>query len=726
MPHDLTLAGCAPAPIAGYLEALGVLRLVAEQVDGDARGCWAGESFVLQSRLQEDDLRRFLLEDYRPSPIVAPWNGGSGFYPKDNRRALEAISAGTAARLAGVRDAIAGGQRVVARFSLEASPKDDGKAAFLAAVRAELADEALAWIDAAVLLGAEDPRYPPLLGTGGNDGRLDFTNNFLQRLVELIDPDTGAPGPDAATWLEGALFGTPIPGLLSCAIGQLSPGAAGGPNASTGFGGGALVNPWDFVLALEGALLLTATATRRLEAAAGGALSYPFTVRPTGAGSGAADLCDEQPSRGEIWLPVWRRPATYREIAALFREGRATVGRRTAADGFDFRRAVAALGVDRGIDSFARFGFNMRAGRAFLAMPLGRIRVEREARDDLLVELDRNGYLDSLRRAARRDGCPAALRSQVRGLEEAVFKLLAAAAPRRPAVQQVLTHLGEIERLAGRSAFARDSAGLRPAPWLSQRWAIEADDGSDELRLAAALASLGWQPCPFRVHVGAVGRKDGEVSWEPLEWKPGSAAAVFTGGVAGLVAVLDRRLLPFEHDTGHAALDPLDGIARVDLDALAAFSRGAVDLARLAALAAGLSLVRIAAPLPRREPRPGEAADLSASLAALAIAFSPPELLSHLEIVPHGARVSRPRRIVALLRADRAGEAAALAWQSLRLAGMHLPLAPPAAPAAAALPGRRLAGALLFSLEPAAVATLARRLSIPQHGEQPSPRGERP
>jgi len=28
---ELTLRGCAPTPIAGYLKALGVLRLIAEQ-----------------------------------------------------------------------------------------------------------------------------------------------------------------------------------------------------------------------------------------------------------------------------------------------------------------------------------------------------------------------------------------------------------------------------------------------------------------------------------------------------------------------------------------------------------------------------------------------------------------------------------------------------------------------------------------------------------------------
>lgn len=719
MLHDVHLAGCAPVPIASYLKALAVLRLVAEQMDREARGFWIAESFVLRSGLDDGELRRFLLDDYRPSPIVAPWNGGSGFYPKDNTSALEAIARNDAQRFAILRQVIAAARQVVSRFGLEESPKGDEKAAFLEGVRGAFPDEALTWMDAAVLLGAEDPRYPPLLGTGGNDGRLDFTNNFLQRLVDLFDPATGAPRDEAMTWLEGSLFGTPIPGLVACAVGQFSPGAAGGPNASTGFGGDSVVNPWDFVFSLEGALVLTAAATRRLESARGGALSYPFTVKPTGAGSGATDFADEGPARGEIWLPLWKSPASYREIAALFREGRATIGRKTAVDGFDFRRAVASLGVDRGIDSFARYTFAMRSGRAYLATPLSRVRVEREPEDDLLGELDRGGYLETLRRAARKDGCPAALASQVRRLEESIFAMLGRAAPRRVAVQDVLVRLGALERMAGSSRFAREETWLRPAPWLSDRWAVEADDGTDELRLAAALAGLKWRPCPLRAHVAPVVASD-RWGWEVPEWKPGSSLATFgIGAVDGLLAAtLDRRLLAAESDAADngaaaRATDPLEGRCGADLAALAAFARGEIDLARLCNLAAGLSLVRVPDRLERRERATGAAAALPASLAILVTAFAPARLLSQRGILPTDGKLARPRRIVSCLLADRIDEAVAIAWRALRLAGARLPSFPPDSIDPRALPGKRLAATLLFPLDALDVENLAKRLLVP-------------
>ena len=47
-------------------------------------------------------------------------------------------------------------------------------------------DELLPWIDAAIVLAGDDTFFPPMLGTGGNDGRLEFSTNFHQRLLDVI------------------------------------------------------------------------------------------------------------------------------------------------------------------------------------------------------------------------------------------------------------------------------------------------------------------------------------------------------------------------------------------------------------------------------------------------------------------------------------------------------------------------------------------------------------
>ena len=93
--HAHTFAGCSPAPLAGYLKALGILRLVGEQADPQARGWWDGERFLLLTVLSREELEAFFLERYEPTPLVSPWNKGSGFFNAEDpaRKALEKSSA---------------------------------------------------------------------------------------------------------------------------------------------------------------------------------------------------------------------------------------------------------------------------------------------------------------------------------------------------------------------------------------------------------------------------------------------------------------------------------------------------------------------------------------------------------------------------------------------------------------------------------------------------------
>jgi CRISPR-associated protein Csx17 len=68
----------------------------------------------------------------------------------------------------------------------------------------------LDWMQSAMALdGDGTPKFPSLLGSGGNDGRLDFTNNLMQRLRDLFDiSQPGAPAePKAFSQLKTALWG---------------------------------------------------------------------------------------------------------------------------------------------------------------------------------------------------------------------------------------------------------------------------------------------------------------------------------------------------------------------------------------------------------------------------------------------------------------------------------------------------------------------------------------
>jgi CRISPR-associated protein Csx17 len=90
---EVVLSNCRTEPWASYLRGMAVLRIVAEQRDPRARGRFSKDRFVLTSDLDKESLLDFFLDDYRPTPVLSPWSGGSGFYSNDDRTALERILA---------------------------------------------------------------------------------------------------------------------------------------------------------------------------------------------------------------------------------------------------------------------------------------------------------------------------------------------------------------------------------------------------------------------------------------------------------------------------------------------------------------------------------------------------------------------------------------------------------------------------------------------------------
>ncbi|MCA8997954.1 MAG: type I-U CRISPR-associated protein Csx17, partial [Planctomycetaceae bacterium] len=487
--HDIELTGCAPTPLAHYLKALGILRLVSEQIDKTAQGWWKNDRFWLRSKLDREGLIQFFLNEYEPTPIVAPWNGGSGFFPKDNRVAIDAIRSGNALRYTNYRTLLARCERILAELHLEEKP-DDQKAELLQQCRNFFPDRDLDWLDAAYVLTADGPKYPPLLGTGGNDGRLEFTNNYMQHLVAMVSPDDGTVSPMGQSSLNESLFAEQSNVRNSGTIGQFDPGSLGGANNGTGFEGASTVNSWDFLLMLDGAMTFAAAAVKKLESSQRGVLAYPFCVRSTGVGYGSADRSDEESARSEMWLPLWNAPATFSSVSTLMSEGRAVTGRRQARHGVDFARAIAGLGVDRGVNEFQRIAFQQRNGLAYLAVPLGRFQVKGNPdAEELLAPLDH--WLDRFRSAASGKNAPARATRALRQIESAIFRLCERGDTRD--VQDLLIALGEAEAAVAISQSLREGdkgSGINPVPLLTPDWVTKANDHSTEFRIAAALASV--------------------------------------------------------------------------------------------------------------------------------------------------------------------------------------------------------------------------------------------
>jgi CRISPR-associated protein Csx17 len=761
--HLHNLKGCNPTPLASYLKALAILRLVAEQDDAHARGWWDGESFCFLTALSKDELEAFFLERYEPTPLLSPWNKGCGFFKKDDP-GLSPIEASQASRFKRFRDGIMAARSLansvshadaviraikartktnksfqtddqrklleqsdVFRSSLDELKNQLSKPDLPVDKRVEIerdvstiksivlptsqppqraeaeklkgsagykrllagADKRFKllkatlipdcrrlwrgphgdWLSAAVVLDEQGkPDWPSLLGTGGNDGNLDFTNNFMQQLGNLFDMESefGTARITARELLENSLWMAPANKLASAAVGQYQPASAGGANSSTGFASGNLVNPWDFVLMMEGSLLFTSRATRRLDPNGSSRASAPFAVRPHAAGFATPGL--EKAQRGEQWMPLWKQPATLDDVVAMYGESRVQLNRQIANRPVDMARAVSRLGVARGIDAFVRYGYLERNGQSTLAIPLGKVYVRHHPRAYLIDDLA--GWMDRVQRRSRDKHAPSRLVHAERNLADAIFAALTHDyAPGR--WQSILLTAAAIEAIQATGTAIE--AG--PIPPLRPEWVAAVNDSSPEMRLALTLGSAaagytreGRPFDPIRGHVLALepGARKFKTTDKRLAHDP---RVVMTGRdpIRDLGAVVERRLIEATAD-GQRRLRlvaaPGCGARLADL---AQFLGGELDIDKLVGLARAMMAIRWGGwsrdydlPFTPGAQMPDE------PWLAIRLAFLPYPWISDLQI-------PADERIVRLLLSGDATRASQLAQMRLRSVGVRSP-----------------------------------------------------
>ena len=495
--HEIVLSGCTPSPLGSYLKGLGIFRLVTEQADCGARSFWQGGQFVLNSELSAEEIRHFFLDVYRPTPIISPWNGRAGFLEGENadeskRKGaviVRQVSASKGTRFAAYRSVLTQIQQVSVidqlnqirsevksletakkqklpydeqRLKQAKSEERKLKNQLLTALRSELSDDFLPWLDACLVLTGDDSITTPLLGSGGNEGSMDFSINHLILLSRLIDTDNDEASALAHSAIDNALFGTPSPIALQGNPGFLNPSAVGGNNMGIGFSGSTGDNAWNTVLMLEGALLFAAAATRRFDSTAPAALSLPFVVETVRAGHGG--IAPSESARPEFWAPLWSSPISLIELRALLAEGRATIGRRQARNGLDMARAAVTLGMDRGLAAFQRHGLFERRGQGYyVAAPLGLIKVTTNAQSDWIAELEKRGWLPSLQHFTQGNSAASRFVTLRKRLEDALFDL-ARRSPTPAKTQALLSLLGEIQRALAASAKARETGRPGPTP----------------------------------------------------------------------------------------------------------------------------------------------------------------------------------------------------------------------------------------------------------------------
>jgi CRISPR-associated protein Csx17 len=487
------LPGLRSEPLASYLAGLGVIRVLGEQADPAATAMWTPEGLVIGTTVP--DIAVWLADQYLPTPVLSPWNNGSGFGSKDKEplRVLGLLRTHPSPRLSHFRAAIQLGEEVARKgrdegwISDAAGGGDKGRV--VQEFRNRCPDGLLPWIDATVVLTGTNIFFPPLLGTGGNDGRLDFSTNFHQRILDVVG--TSAPERERSLALaRDLLSGAEAEQLVSAAIGQFDPRSAGGPGSSRFGAADSLVNPWGYVLLVEGALLFAASAVRRHQYAAGRA-AMPFTVDPSPDGSASGAAAEE--SRGEVWAPVWARDFTLAEVRQLFAEARASWRGRPARRAVDFYAATRTLGVARGVAEFTRFGLQRRNGLAYAAVPLDRVTVRERAEVRLAADVE-----DWASRFSGND-TSAAVGEAARHFETAHLKYArdGGAVP----LARMLAALTGLELAVGRSGRSREMDRVRRLPSAQEFVGILATEECPELRVAAGLASCATLPGPGRSDV---------------------------------------------------------------------------------------------------------------------------------------------------------------------------------------------------------------------------------
>ena len=740
--HDHVLAGCQPKPLSNYLKALGIIRLISEQKDPNAKGWFSGEAFVIRTSLDIDGLEKFFCDEYSPTPIVSPWNGGSGFYLGDITDGIDAISESNHPRFSSYREVISrirswpevnalntvddliqmldnalvelgpGKNRSKAEKLLKdikaCVPKGDetltqkgmkisltdvenlskkkgsphikewkawakyvksaktfcntftrgqNKNIILPRCRAELPDSCVQWVDAVCALQSDGKAiFSPVLGTGGNEGRFELSNTFMQRQADLFI--SGDPAKTISLF-KSSIFNTPITGLVKAKIGQYDPGRAGGFNQGMGIEHKDFkINPWDFVLSMEGTPVMASAVVRRNPTEDRQSLTAPFTVRYSPVGFSSST--QQESGRDELWLPIWRSPATYTEIQHLFGEGRSSIGRRMARTGIEFSRAIGTLGVDRGIDSFERYAFLERRGKSYVALPAGRINVFYKPVLENLKELD------PISRAVSQfirgfKNVPATFLSAQHNMEEAVFSCCLKPSPTE--FCRIVRCLGKTEKLIAMRDRSKQPSLARPLRGISPKWIELCDDGSVEVRIAAALASIRQtgKVGPIRSYMSPV---DPSAPWK---WTEGRGNQHWYGSnlPERLSGVLEHRLMDAERTSASSV--PLEASLFISPYDVMYFLWGDCDDNKIEELLWGFSVIDWGKggirEVANRWINPLSETLLSRTWCALKLLYTPGKIRDvSLKIEP---------RIPSLIKAGRISDACAVAVHRLRVSALN-------------------------------------------------------
>ena len=601
MTKEIKLEGCGVHTMMHYLKALGIFKILSYKYP-DIRSRWSNSTFYIEvpDSVSKDTLVEFFQKEYCPTPMVSPWNNGSGFFeskkskkPKANEN-LEWIENSNMPRFQEYVRAIKETRNILSSIKHDNEPitksgeiknsiKKLKKPVFakikydiLRECRNKLPDATVAYLDTVYALTSNKPAYNPILGTGANDGNSEFVNSFmgnLKTVFENLDDKTN-------DHIKGSLCGT-FAKMDEGLLGQYNPGQQIGPNMSnTDVDGTSLVNPWDYILMMEGAIVFAGSVTRRLSRESTSKASFPFVTDHTMAGdptTSYAETKKKELPRGEVWIPIWERKTGFVEMQHVFREGRVVLGKKHATNGSEFARAVISLGIERGISKFHRFVIRPRNGKAYFMMHAGIFIARRNKSADLLNELD--SWIEKIRRIKNK---PNTIGNNLKSLQDSIFDL--ASHQEHPSnLQKILIKIGDLDMNLSISKRNESFPVL-----LTPKWIKYCYDDSAEFRLAASLASIvGDNPKigPIRTNIEKIKIERNKQIWG----RNNSTVSKKNSHYKYIASILERRCL--DAIKTDAEFLSLAGIVPAHIQDILDFLHGRLDVSKIVKLLIPLSFI---------------------------------------------------------------------------------------------------------------------------------------
>lgn len=206
-------------------------------------------------------------------------------------------------------------------------------------------------------------RMNPLLGTGGNAGKRDFSRGWKAAVQVIKIPPRGQSRDTLNNDLRSLLSGKACAYLGSFQAGSWF-GAAnkiynhGNLSAPSNSPRGTKqpyregeITPWAMALACEGLSYFAGSTSRQLGSHRQPKGAFPFITEAM-----APQGSDEAGSvEAEVWAPIWEQPMTEPELRSLFLRGRTELGGKGAISPSAFAVGITSRGVDAGILEFRRF-----------------------------------------------------------------------------------------------------------------------------------------------------------------------------------------------------------------------------------------------------------------------------------------------------------------------------------------------------------------------------------